>query len=106
MNYYVSQQFMMILIFQEKKVHLEGIYAETYKIEIINNKNLSDSLPVSKNSIKKLFDELLRGKRGFKYIINVKITLKKQINDNEFEPKTLYFESPTKNGNKSKILLK
>ena len=27
-------------------------YAETYKVEIINNKNLSDWLSVSKNSIK------------------------------------------------------
>ena len=68
-------------------------YAETYKVEIINNKNLSDSLSVSKNSIKNLFDELLREKRGFKYIISVKITLKKRINDNEFDPKTLYFNS-------------
>ena len=41
-------------------------YAETYKVEIMNNKNLSDSLPVSKNSIKNSFDELLREKRGFK----------------------------------------
>ena len=37
-------------------------YAETYKVEIINNKNLSNSLPVSKNSIKNLFDKLLRKK--------------------------------------------
>ena len=37
-------------------------YAETYKVEIINNKNLSDSLSLSKNSIKNLFDELLREK--------------------------------------------
>ena len=37
-------------------------YAETYKVEIINNRNLSDSLSVSKNSIKNLFDELLREK--------------------------------------------
>ena len=65
-------------------------YAETYKIEIIDNKSLSDSLSVSKNSIKNLFDELLREKKGFKYIISVKITLKKRINDNEFEPRTLY----------------
>ena len=27
-------------------------YAETYKVEIINNRSLSDSLPVRKNSIK------------------------------------------------------
>ena len=68
-------------------------YVETYKVEIIDNKSLRDSLPVSKNSIKNLFDELLREKRGFKYIISVKITLKKRINDNEFDPKTLYFNS-------------
>ena len=35
---------------------------------------------MSKKSIKNLFDKLLREKRGFKYIISVKITLKKQIN--------------------------
>ena len=37
-------------------------YAETYKVEIINNKSLSDLLSVSKNSIKNLFDKLLREK--------------------------------------------
>ena len=66
-------------------------YAETYKIGVINNKNLSYSLSVSENSIKNLFDKLLSEKRGFKYITSVKITLKKQINDNEFDPDTLYF---------------
>ena len=36
-------------------------YAKTYKVEIINNKNLSDSLPVSKN------DEylMITSKKGF-----------------------------------------
>ena len=71
-------------------------YAETYKVEIINNKNLSDSLFVIKNTIKNLFDELLREKKSFKYIISVKITLKKRINDNEFDPKTLHFNSIVK----------
>ena len=61
-------------------------YAETYKIEIINNRNLTDSLFMSKNSIKNLFDELLRERKGFKYIESVNITLKKQINDNKFDP--------------------
>ena len=51
---------------------------------------------MSKKSIKNLFDKLLREKRGFKYIISVKITLKKRINDNEFEPKTLYLNSSAK----------
>ena len=53
-------------------------------------------MSVSKNNRKKLFDELLREKRGFKYIISVKITLKKRINNNEFDPKTLYFNSLVK----------
>ena len=39
-------------------------YAETYKVEIINNRNLSDLLSVIKNSVKNLFDELLRKKEG------------------------------------------
>ena len=68
-------------------------YAKTYKVEVIDNKSLSDLLSASKNTIKNLFDELLREKRGFKYIISVKITLKKRINDNEFDLKTLYFNS-------------
>ena len=38
-------------------------YAETYKVEIINNRNLSDSLSVGKNCIKNLFDELSEEKR-------------------------------------------
>ena len=69
------------------------MYAETYKVEIINNKSLSNSLSVSKNGIKNLFDELLREKSDFRYIISVKINLQKLINDNEFNPKTLYFNS-------------
>ena len=68
-------------------------YAKNYKVEIINNKNLINSLSASKNSIKNLFDELLRGKRGFKHITSVKITLQKRITDNEFDPKTPYFNS-------------
>ena len=54
-------------------------YAETYKVETISNRNLSDLLSVIKNSVNNLFDELLRGKRGFKYIISVKITLKSEL---------------------------
>ena len=68
-------------------------YAETYKVEIINNRNLSDLLSVIKNSVKNLFDELLRKKRGLKYIINVKITLKNKLMTNDFNIKTLYFNS-------------
>ena len=47
---------------------------------------------MSKNSIKNLFDELLREKRVLN-IKSVKITLKKRINEKEFDPKTFYFNS-------------
>ena len=49
------------------------VNAKTYKVEVIDNKSLSDLLHVSKNSIKNLFDELLREKRGFKYVLSTKI---------------------------------
>ena len=71
-------------------------YAETYKVEIINNRNLSDLLSVIKNSIKNLFDELLREKRGFKYVLSTKIILKKRINDNEHKYSIVYFNSAVK----------
>ena len=51
----------MILIFKKKR-NLEGM--SKHKVELINNKNLIDSLSVSKNSIKNFFDELLRDKKG------------------------------------------
>ena len=53
-------------------------------------------MPVSKNSIKNLLDELLREKRGFKYVLSTKIILKKRINDNEHKYSTVYFNSLVK----------
>ena len=58
-------------------------YAETYEVETIDNKSLSGLLFLSKNSIKNIFNDLLREKRGFKYILGTKIILKKRIRDNE-----------------------
>ena len=72
-------------------------YAEIYEVEIINkNKSLSDSLSVSKNSIKNSFDELLREKRGFTYALSTKIIFKKCINDNGHKYSTVYFNSLVK----------
>ena len=51
---------------------------------------------MSKNSIKDLFDELLREKRGFKYVLSTKIILKKRINDDEHKYSTVYFNSLVK----------
>ena len=59
---------MVILMFQEKKMHLKSMLKPMkYKLLIINE-SLSDSLSVSKNNIKNLFDELLRGKKALKYV--------------------------------------
>ena len=58
-------------------------YAETYEVETIDNKSLSGLLFLSKSSIKNIFNDLLREKRGFKYIVETKIILKKRIRDNE-----------------------
>ena len=68
-------------------------YAETYEVEIINGKSLSDSMSMSENSIKNLFDDLLGEKRGFNYALSNKIILKKRINDNEHKYYTVYFNS-------------
>ena len=75
-------------------------YVETYEVETIDNKSLSNSLFWSKNSIKSLFNDLLREKRGFKYILSTKIILKKHINNNETKYSTVYFNSITKKNNK------
>ena len=48
---------------------------------------------MSKSSIKNLFDELLREKNGFKYVLSTKIILKKRINDNKHKYSTVYFNS-------------
>ena len=51
---------------------------------------------MSKNSIKHLFDELLREKRSFKYVLTAKIPLKKHVNNNEPKSCTVYFNSLVK----------
>ena len=71
-------------------------YAETYEVKIINKKSLNDSLSVSKNSIKNLFDEFLREKKAFKYVLSTKIMLKKRTSDNEHSFSTGYFNSLVK----------
>ena len=51
---------------------------------------------MSTNSIKNWFDELLREKRDFKYVLSTKIILKKRINNNEHKYSTVYFNSLVK----------
>ena len=48
---------------------------------------------MSKNNIKNLFDELLRGKKALKYVLSTKMILKKRLNDNEHKYSSVYFNS-------------
>ena len=51
-------------------------YAKSYKVEIIERKDLIVQLEASKSSIKDLFSDLLNETKGFKYQITVKVLLK------------------------------
>ena len=55
-------------------------YAETYNVEVVDRKSLSDPLFLAKRSINNLFSDLLEEKRGFKYTLSTKVTLKRQNN--------------------------
>ena len=51
-------------------------YAMSYKVEIVDKKDLTVQLEASRSSIKDLFNDLLNKTRGFKYQITVKVLLK------------------------------
>ena len=62
-------------------------YAVSYKVEIVDKKDVIVQLEASRSSIKDLFNDLLNETRGFKYQITVKVEI-------EFTP--VYFNSSTK----------
>ena len=57
--------------------HAVSGYAMSYKVEIVDKKDLIVQLEASKSSIKDLFIDLLNETRGFKYQITVIFLLKK-----------------------------
>ena len=71
-------------------------YARSYKVEIVDKKNLIVQLEGSKASIKDLFNDLLNETKGFKYQITVKVLLKKYKPNEEVEFTPVYFNSSTK----------
>ena len=71
-------------------------YARSYKVEIVDKKDLIVQLEASKSSIKDLFSNLLNETKGFKYQITVKILLKKYKLNEEIEFAPVYFNSVTK----------
>ena len=71
-------------------------YAVSYKVEIVDKKDLIVQLQASKSSIKDLFNDLLNETKGFKYQITVKVLLKKYKPNEEIEFTPVYFNSSTK----------
>ena len=71
-------------------------YAMSYKVEIVDKKDLIVQLEASKSSIKDLFNDLLNETKGFKYQIPVNVLLKKYEHNGETEFATVYFNSLTK----------
>ena len=71
-------------------------YVESYEVETIDNKSLNDSLLWTKDRVKGLFNDLLREKWEFKYILSTKIALNRRINNNETKYVTVYFDSIAK----------
>ena len=74
----------------------------SYRVEIVDKKDLIVQLEASSSSIKDLFNDLLNETRGFRYQITVKVLLKKYNPNGEikFTPVLLlfyyYFNSSTK----------
>ena len=60
-------------------------YAMSYKVEIVEKKDLIVKLEASKSSIKDLFNDLLNETKGFKYQITAKALLKKYRSNDEIE---------------------
>ena len=76
--------------------HAFSGYTMTYKVEIVDKKDLIVQLEASKLNVKDLFNDLVNETRGFKYQITVKGLLKKCNPNGEIEFAPVYFNSSTK----------
>ena len=73
--------------------HAFSRYAMSYKVEIVDKKDLIVQLEASRSSIKDLFNDLLNETRGFKYQITVQVLLKKYRSNGEIEFPPVYLNS-------------
>ena len=71
-------------------------YAQSYKIEIVDKRDVIVQLKASKISIVELFKDLLIELKGFKYQITLAVLLTKMKNSGEVEYSPVYFNSLTK----------
>ena len=71
-------------------------YATSYKIEIVDKRDVIVQLKASEISIKELLKVLFIELKGFKYQITLAVLLSKMKNNGEIEYSTVYFNSLTK----------
>ena len=71
-------------------------YAQSYKIEIVDERDVIIQLKASEISIKKLFKDLSVELKGFKYQITLAVLLSKVKNSGEIKYSPVYFNSLTK----------
>ena len=63
---------------------------------MVDRISLRDSLFLARNSVIDLFKDLLKEKRGFKYILSVRVTLKRWNNEtNTYDIDTIFHNSHT-----------
>ena len=79
-----------------KTDHAFSGYSMSYKVEIVDKKDVIVQLEANKLSIKDLFNDLLNETKGFKYQVTVKVLLKKYRSNGEIEFAPVYFNSSTK----------
>ena len=71
-------------------------YVQSYKIEIVNKRDVFVQLKASEINIVELFKDLLIELKEFKYQITLAILLSKMKNSGEIEYSPVYFSSLTK----------
>ena len=71
-------------------------YARSYKVEILEPKDVLVQLEASKSSIKDMFEDLLNEMNGFKYQIIVGVLLSKHKENRNIEYSPVYANSATK----------
>ena len=71
-------------------------YSRSYKVEIVDKREVIVQLKSSEISIKDLFKDLLAELKGFKYQLTLCILLSKQKSKSEIEYRSVYFNSLAK----------
>ena len=99
-NKLTNQELLQVLPFYDsvgitKKHRAFRNYVSTYSLEIMDRESLMDILDLRRISINELFTDLLRERRGFKYFLTARVTLKKRQGNN-FIINRPYFNSTIK----------